>query len=311
MSQIDNVPESIVPIKSTMTGAFRGQPVHMEYYGAPKSNKLVVNLHGTFGDIHWGSGKYAELARGIAGKGLANTMLYSSSRDWKKAQELSDSYESKIATFQGKTFADELEDARRVVAQAVQNSKKQLQGGEELEVILNGNSLGGIIAFYLAREFPEIKAIVTVGTGLRTEKGDVPILDTFPDEEEVRNTLANYKGKFIMQFGTADTVFSQESFEDLFETVWTEEKSYVCYVWVDHSFKSVDGEPSKEIYQTATNQLEQLLETGELVEGEIRLTPPSKVIAAQDRYARLTQRLVDHIGGNVRVSMEDEKQFPI
>jgi esterase/lipase len=146
-------------------------------------------------------------------------MLYSSSRNWKKAQELGDSYESKIATFQGKTFADELEDARRVVAQAVQNSKKQLQGDEELEVILNGNSLGGIIAFYLAREFPEIKAIVTVGTGLRTEKGDVPILDTFPDAEEVRNTLANYRGKFIMQFGTADTVFSQESFEDLFETV--------------------------------------------------------------------------------------------
>lgn len=48
MSPIDHVPETILPIKSTITGAFQGEPIAMEYYEAPKSNKLVVNLHGTF-----------------------------------------------------------------------------------------------------------------------------------------------------------------------------------------------------------------------------------------------------------------------
>lgn len=120
--------------------------------------------------MHGSSGKYAELAKDIAGHELASTMLYSSSRDWKRAGELDDSYDSKIATFQGKTFAEELEDARRVVADGISRARKRLAEGEELEVTLNGNSLGGILAFYLAREFPEIKAIVTVGTGLRIEK---------------------------------------------------------------------------------------------------------------------------------------------
>ncbi len=301
----------MAPIKSSILGAFQGEPIAIEFYAAPQSNQLVVNLHGTFGDMHGSSGKYADLAKDIAGHGLASTVLYSSSRDWKKAGELGDSYDSKIAIFQGKTFAEELEDARRVVADAIQTARKQLPGGEGLEVTLNGNSLGGILAFYLASEFSEVKAIVTVGTGLRTEKGNVPILDTFPEESDIKGVLSVYAGKFMMQFGTADNVFSQESFEALLNAVWAEYKSYVCYVGVDHSFKMIDGEYSKEIYQTATQQLKQLLETGGLVEGEIRLVAPSKATATQERYAQLTQKLVAHAGGDVRVSMEDEKQFPV
>ena len=52
MSSINNIPDAISLVKSEITGAFRGEPIAVEYYEVPKSNKLVVNIHGTFGEMH-------------------------------------------------------------------------------------------------------------------------------------------------------------------------------------------------------------------------------------------------------------------
>ena len=219
MSQIDTLSETVLPVKSSIAGAFRNEPILTEYYEVPNSSRLVINIHGTFGNMHGSSGKYAELAKEIAGSELAGTLLYSSSRDWEKSGQLDDSYASKIEIFKGKTFADELEDARRAVRAGIDTAMKTLPAGKKLEVTLHGSSLGGILALYLAREFPEIRAIVSVGTGLRTEPFDVPILDTIPSEEELREVFASYDGKFLMQYGTLDDTFSEEAFESLFQAV--------------------------------------------------------------------------------------------
>ncbi len=81
------------------------------------------------------------------------------------AAESDGSYESRMESFRGKTFEDELADARTVVADLVANSKRDFGvSANELEIALHGNSLGGIIAFYLASEFPQVKAVATVGT---------------------------------------------------------------------------------------------------------------------------------------------------
>lgn len=73
------------------------------------------------------------------------------------------SYEARMESFRGKTFEDELADARSVLADMVANSQRDFGiSGDELEITLHGNSLGGIIAFYLAAEFPQVKAVVTV-----------------------------------------------------------------------------------------------------------------------------------------------------
>lgn len=126
MSQIDNAPESVPPIRSSIAGAFRNEPILTEYYEVADSNRLVVNLHGTFGNMHGSTGKYGELAKEVAVHKIANTLIYSSSRDWEKSGQLDNSYASKIETFRGKTFADELEDARRVVRDGIDRAKKNL-----------------------------------------------------------------------------------------------------------------------------------------------------------------------------------------
>ncbi|MFB0964736.1 MAG: hypothetical protein QMC36_03460 [Patescibacteria group bacterium] len=187
------------------------------------------------------------------------------------AAESDGSYESRMETFRGKTFEDELADARTVVADLVANSERDFgMPSDELEITLHGNSLGGIIAFYLASEFPQVKAIATVGTGLRLAPTDVPILNTFPPAEEVREKFAAFKGKFLMQYGTEDDTFSQEAFVDLYAAATgAEEKSSLRYVGVDHPFKSVFGKKDSRVFAEVIKQASDYLKTGKFADGTI------------------------------------------
>ena len=188
------------------------------------------------------------------------------------AEESDGSYEARMETFRGKTFEDELADARAVVADMVTNSERDFGvPSDELEITFHGNSLGGIIAFYLASEFSQVKAIATVGTGLRLAPTDVPILNTFPPVEEVRAKLAAFKGKFHMQYGTEDDTFTQDAFADLYAAVTNaEEKTKREYVGVDHPFKSVFGKKDSRVFAEVINQASGYLKTGKFEDGTAR-----------------------------------------
>lgn len=187
------------------------------------------------------------------------------------AAESDGSYEARMESFRGKTFEDELADARTVVADMVANSERDFgTPSDELEITFHGNSLGGIIAFYLAAEFPQVKAIATVGTGLRLAATDVPILNTFPPVDEVRAKLAAFKGKFLMQYGTEDDTFSQEAFSDLYAAVTgAEEKTSLRYVGVDHPFKSVFGKKDSRVFAEVIKQASDYLKNGKFMDGTI------------------------------------------
>lgn len=187
------------------------------------------------------------------------------------AAESDGSYEARMESFRGKTFEDELADARTVIADMVANSERDFgTPSDELEITFHGNSLGGIIAFYLAAEFPQVKAIATVGTGLRLAATDVPILNTFPPVDEVRAKLAAFKGKFLMQYGTEDDTFSQEAFSDLYAAVTgVEEKTSLRYVGVDHPFKSVFGKKDSRVFAEVIKQASDYLKTGKFADGTI------------------------------------------
>lgn len=168
-----------------------------------------------------------------------------------------------METFRGKTFEDELADARTVISDLVSNSREYFKTAPEtLKIVLHGNSLGGIIAFYLAAEFPQVTAIFTVGTGLRLEPKDIPILSTFPKAEDVRKMISEFRGDYVLECGTADDVFSQESFEDLFEAARPNAKRafFLKYEGVDHSFKSVDGEKYPQVFDEVTERVISYLE---------------------------------------------------
>lgn len=302
-------PETPSPVRYELPGSFKNQSVQVERLAVLGSHRVFVNLHGTYGIMHGNSGKYGELARRVADEKLANAVVYSTSRDWEMSEKSDGSYEARMESFRGKTFNDELADARTVIADLVTNSQRDFGvPADKLEITLHGNSLGGIIAFYLASEFPQVKAIATVGTGLRLATTDAPILSTFPAAEEVRAKLAAFKGKYLMQYGTEDDVFGQDAFQDLYSSVTgAEEKSSICYAGVDHPFKSVDGEKAPEVFAKVIEQATEYLKTGRFASGMLFFDPPSEMEAIVEKYEKLTAALVASTGNPAaRVSGEDE-----
>lgn len=187
------------------------------------------------------------------------------------AAESDGSYEARMESFRGKTFENELSDARAVLADIVAHSERDFGvRPEDLEIVLHGNSLGGIIAFYLASEYPQVKAVATVGTGLRLAPTDVPILSTFPAADEVRAKLAAFKGKYLMQYGTEDDVFSEDAFADLYAAVTgAEEKTSLRYVGVDHPFKSAFGIKDSRVFAKIVENAAEYLKTGKFAGGTL------------------------------------------
>lgn len=227
------------------------------------NNNIVINIHGTFGSMTWWNDKYINFAQNLQENWISNAVLYESSRKNVEIDpNITDRYKQKQAKFIGKTFENELEDARRVLQFITNNSLELfLIPKDKIQITLTGNSLWGIIAFYLASEFHEVSNIVTVGTGLRIEMRDVPILDTFPFNWEEDFFIKQFRWKYIMIRGTEDDVFDEKSFMNLYNLVWTEEenKESITLVWVDHTFGKINWEkselPYKEVYKAVSKLL--------------------------------------------------------
>ncbi|MGE4443530.1 MAG: hypothetical protein AB7E37_00880 [Candidatus Altimarinota bacterium] len=257
----------------TLEGVYGDKEIKVSAFPCENNDNIVINIHGTFGSLTGSNDKYLHFAQEIQQNQLAGSILYASSRKNVEVDStITDRYKQKQAKFIGKTFWDELEDARRVVKWVIENSQKAFGvQRENLTITLNGNSLGGILAFYLANEFPEVKNISTVGTGLRLEIKDVPILNTFPEASEIIQKLQAFEGSFLMQYGDEDDVFTPEAFESFYKNVGTENKSFLHLLGVDHTFGKVSGETSSTPYKQVFESLKILLKTGEFVSGEVSM----------------------------------------
>lgn len=239
------------------------------------NENVVINIHGTFWSLTGSNDKYLNFAQAIQQKQIANSVLFASSRkNVEPDMTITDRYKQKQAKFIGKTFQDELEDARKVVLWVIENAQKIFGiQKENLKITLNGNSLGGILAFYIASELSEVINISTVGTWLRLEIKDVPILNTFPNPNEITQKLQSFHGKFLMQYGSEDDVFTPEAFADLYQKVATSQKSFVHLLGVDHTFGKVSGNTSPKAYEAVLSHIEMLVAQWELVSWEFNLFP--------------------------------------
>lgn len=243
--------------------------IQISSFNVPKNNNIVINIHGTFWSMNWWNNKYLNFAQSLQSENVANVILYESSRvNIKNNTNESDRYKQKQAKFIWKTFTDELEDARRVIQDTINRSKELFWiDKNELEITLNWNSLWWILAFYLAKEFPQVKTIVSVWTWLRLEIKDVPILDTFPNIDELKEVLQAYNGKYVSYYWTEDDVFTKQSFFDLINLVWIEQKdkSQIEMIWVDHTFWKVAWEDSSLPYKQVFLWHTTLIQTWEMI----------------------------------------------
>lgn len=132
-----------------------------------------------------------------------------------------------------------------------------------------------------------MKAVFAVGTGLRIDPMDVPILSTFPDALEVRSKAVAFRGDFMLECGTEDDTFSQDAFEELFSAVnggAASRTAFQRYLGVDHSFKSVNGETDSRVFDTVTGQVLAYLEDGRLPSSDVLLEAPSETVALVRKY---------------------------
>jgi len=247
--------------------------VKIETFPVKWNKNVLINIHGTFWSLKWWNNKYLDFASKLQENSISNVVLYESSRkDLPIDDKITDRYKQKQAKFVWKTFLDELEDARRVIIDSIKNSEDLYWvNSEELEITLNWNSLGWILAFYLASEFPQVKNISTVWTWLRLDIKDVPILDTFPNIKELESKLEWFKWKFLMNYWNEDDVFIPEAFSDFYKKVWSKEKSFVHLLWVDHTFWKVWWELSQKPYKEIFNNIDLLLSKDILVSWEWNL----------------------------------------
>lgn len=208
------------------------------------NNKIIFNIHWVF----WSKNDPWQrlFAEKIWENNFANVVLFSSSRkDFDYDENISKEENRKIK-FSWKTFWDELEDAKIVFKNILENSEKYFWVKKEnLEFFVNGNSLGWTLAFFLSEIFPQIKNISTVGTWLRKQKWNFPILDTFPEIEEYKKVLKNFSGKYLMHEAWNDEKFSKESYDEFFKIIWASKKEKIFYPWVNHPFSEKNWEKSK------------------------------------------------------------------
>lgn len=235
------------------------------------SKKVLINIHGTFWNKSGTNWKYETFAKNLQDSEIS-TVIYGSSRKSEIDETIIDDYERKKASFEWKTFEDELADAREALRYTIENSQRFLGvEPEELEITLNGNSLWGILAFYLAKEFPQVKAISTVGTGLRLEKSDVPILSTLPDADGLREVVSDFWGRYTMHQALKDDTFSPEAYDELYNAVNSEERNRVQYTGVNHSFRKVWDIDSIKPYDKVLERTKALVNGEELINRTVDL----------------------------------------
>lgn len=253
-------------IEKNIEWSFGDKNIQTLHFPVQNSNKVLVNIHGTFWSLLWWNDKYKNFAESVQNKRFAHSVLFESSRISKTIDpNITDRYERKQAKFvteewERKTFSEELDDARLVLKDIIENSQKQFWiDSQDLEIILNGNSLGWILAFYLANEFPQVVAISSVWTGLRLEAKDVPILDTFPEESEIKSKLSTFQWDFIMNQWSLDDVFDKQAFAEYKESILSGFISHYLMIWVDHSFWKTYNKTSKKPYQKVFEHLMDVL----------------------------------------------------
>lgn len=220
---------------------------------------LVVVFHGVHGTARPEEGnKYGDLGRLLASRGAVAAVVETSRLRRDRERFGSDKNRWAQEAFHGKTFVQEIQDLCSAV-------------GGTLDVLdpswvwLWGFSLGGIGAMLLASgasslvgvESPlsSVMGVVTSGTGdtLRDTADlgmlDLPILNSLPDRSVLHQGASGLNASYFASFrGTEDDLFSVSSCRRLVDLVpLPEESKFLQEIpGVDHSFRTVKGQPSRE-----------------------------------------------------------------
>jgi len=223
-----------------------------------KSNNVVINIHWAFWKINE---KYRTFWERLLENNNSNIVLYSSTRleNIFKNLELTE-FEKKQKLFEWKTLKDEINDWKIVLDYILENSEKLFWITKENVILtINWNSLWWIIALELSNTFKEIKNINIVWTGSNLDIKWTSLLDSYPDLISLTKLLEKFKWNILLNYATQDIVFTEKSFYLFYDLLKNANKSKIKFIWVEHSFKKINDEKSKNPYLYIYKNIVELL----------------------------------------------------
>lgn len=206
-----------------------------------KNNKVLFNLHGLYGLSGDHNSKSRKLAEVVTKAGKAHVVNFNSSRDWGVFED--GNWEKMKKAFEGKTFEQELQDAKDAVEVVVDQSQELFGiNSKDLELYIVGNSLGGVVATCLAEYFKITKAIVLAGSETRT------VFPTKLTEKQILDNASKFRGKVMLIQGSKDDVVPLEAGDALLLGYTSAKTKKLIVEGANHQFSKINGKDKRKAF---------------------------------------------------------------
>lgn len=236
------------PMKQTnLIGSYHNKPIEI-YTGNTKfpSNTVTIFVQGLYGvfSMEEIEDKINLLSKKLISDNISHCVNYNSSRDFSFIPETE--HEERAKAFVEKTFEQELDDLKKVVSWAMDNSKK-IFGIEKDNLVLNinGNSIGGTLAILLKEFFQKIKKISLCGSGCGTNGSTKPILSSHPAEEIILDSVKTFTGELFLLQGGEDTKVPKESGLKILKNASLAKTTHIIVPGANHNFSKMYGMNNK------------------------------------------------------------------
>ena len=151
--------------------------------------------------------------------------------------------------FEGKTFEQELADAKDTVELIIENSEDLFEiKKSKLRLILIGNSLGGVVSTCLSDYFKYVDKIVAAGSGTRT------VFPTKLSEKQILSRASQFKGDFLLLQGSKDDVVPLKAGDALLAGYINASTKKKIIEGANHQFSKIHGN-KKKAYQLYTDEI--------------------------------------------------------
>lgn len=222
-------------------GTFGKKELYFSYFPSKrKSNIFYIFFHGSFSTTL--KKRYFELAKKLTEGSFGNVFLFETSRPIPAfdTKATIDDFEKYRATFNGKTFADEVVDMQTIFEFFIQQYVTKVRYPQ---VKIVGISLGGTISSYLLPKYNElITDIFYLGSGITTKNRGLSLIAGYPTRTKLLKHFSNYTGNITLVQGTADTTVPQEDAREIiFKSKKAQQRSLILLSGVDHRFLYING----------------------------------------------------------------------
>ena len=179
------------------------------------SPRLVIFVQGSWeiGD----NPRNLAASQRITEAGLASTILYESSRNWKALENASNQAEW-IAAFGQKTYDNELAELNDMIAYA-----KKEKGAKE--IFLSGSSFGGGLAALVSASASRL--LLAAPQIYCPPEKRVSIYQGFPQAEQFFEAITKFSGKLRIIHGDRDETISTNQSAALYDQARTKDKRLV------------------------------------------------------------------------------------